>query len=338
MEIVLLNLPNLLTLLLFMNIFLYGEDTFRSRQYLKKMIEKFKIDRDPQGLNTVVLDCEKENFGVVMGQILATPFLAERRIVVLERCLTAVKKQELQEELLKRITEHTIADSTVMVFWEDGAKPKTKVAKELFAILSKEKFAQSFELLRGTQLSAWIKTEVEARGATIDASALQYLVLNVAGDMWRLSTLLDQLASYYPSITISSVQVFVEEKVDDNIFNLVDAIVAKQPKKVYQMIREQYAKGEDAQFIFAMLIRQFRILLELRDVLDREGNLNGDMLAKQLGLHPFVVKKSLPFVKKYTFAELKQIYSSLLDIDIQTKTGQGDQSVLLDVFVGKMIT
>ena len=101
------------------------------------------------------------------------------------------------------------------------------------------------------------------------------------------------------------------------------------------MIREQYAKGEDAQFIFAMLIRQFRILLELRDLFDREDNLNSDVIAKQLGLHPFVVKKSLPFVKKYTLTELKRIYSSLLDMDIETKTGQGDQSVLLDVFVGR---
>jgi DNA polymerase-3 subunit delta len=320
-----------------MNIFLYGEDTFRSRQHLKKMIEKFKVDRDPQGLNTVVLDCEKEDLGGVMGQVLATPFLAERRMVVLERCLTATKKQELQEEILKRISENTLPESNVLVFWEDGAKPKTKVAKELYTILAKEKFAQSFELMRGSDLSRWIQSEVESRGATIEAPALQYLSLNVGGDMWRLSTLIDQLTSYHSPISVASVQLFLEEKVDDNIFNLVDAIVAKQPKKVYKMIREQYAKGEDPQFIFAMLIRQFRILLELRDLVDQDTNLSSDALAKQLGLHPFVVKKSLPFVKKYSFAELKQIFSSLLKIDIETKTGQGDQSVLLDVFVGRMV-
>lgn len=320
-----------------MNIFLYGEDTFRSRQHLKKMMDKFKQDRDPQGLNTIALDCEKEDLGTVLGQILAVPFLAERRMVVLERCLSATKKQELQEEILTRIQGNTFPQSNVLVFWEDGAKPKTKIAKELFGLLVKEKFSQNFELLKGSQLLTWIKSEVESRGGVIETSALQYLALNIGSDMWRLNSLIDQLVSYNIQITLASVQVFLEEKVDDNIFNLVDAIVARQPKKVYSMIREQYAKGEDAQFIFAMLIRQFRILLELRDIFDRENNSNSDVLAKKLGIHPFVVKKSLPFVKRYSFEELKNIYSQLLTIDIETKTGQGDQSVLLDVFVGRIV-
>ena len=58
-------------------------------------------------------------------------------------------------------------------------------------------------------------------------------------------------------------------------------------------------------------------------------------MAKKLELHPFVVKKSLPFVKRYSLAEFKAVYDELLMIDIQTKTGQGDQSLLLDIFVGK---
>ena len=128
----------------------------------------------------------------------------------------------------------------------------------------------------------------------------------------------------------------MEETADDNIFNLVDAIVGKQPKKVYNMIGQQYKNGEDAHYIFAMMLRQFRILLELRDLCDRDGTAQSGALATKLGLHPFVVKKSLPLVKKYNLTELKEIYQRLLDFDIQTKTSGGDQKVLLDILVGRV--
>ena len=136
--------------------------------------------------------------------------------------------------------------------------------------------------------------------------------------------------------TVADIQLFLDEKADDNIFNLVDAIVGKQAKQAYQMIQEQYRIGEDAQFIFAMLIRQFRILLEMRDLFERDDAMQSGMLAEKLGLHPFVVKKSLPMVKRYTMDELQRIYGALLELDVKTKTGQGRPEVLLDVLVGRV--
>jgi len=168
--------------------------------------------------------------------------------------------------------------------------------------------------------------------------ALEYLVKNIANDIWKLNSIIDQLISYKleKEIELKDVELFLDEKIDDNIFNLVDALIAGQSKKVYQMIREQYRIGENPQFILSMILRQIKILLELRDLYDREDILSSDLLAKKLNLHPFVIKKSLPFVKKYNQNKLKNIYHKLLEIDIKTKTGQGDQSMLLDILVGKI--
>ena len=355
-----------------MLIFLYGQDTFSSRQQLKKMIEKFKKDRDPQGLNTVSLDCQKGEAGKIWEQVLATPFLAEKRMVVLENLLLS-KDKELLIELKEKIEKNRLSDATVLVFWEGVGKVKGKEAENLFKCLLKEKYCSKFDPLVGVKLTSWILQEVQDRCGVIDPQAVQYLARNVGGDMWRLNSLVDQLVSHSESpagarnlsqepntgnqnnseikninckkdpsslpvvvITLSDVQLFLDEKADDSIFNLVDAVVGGRSKEAYKMIREQYRLGEDAQFVFAMLLRQFRILLELRDLYDREDNLSSEQLAKKLNLHPFVVKKSLVFVKKYSLDKLKTVYQRLLDLDIKTKTGQGDQSMLLDVFVGSV--
>ena len=321
-----------------MIIFLYGPDTFRSRRQLKKMTEKFKADRDPEGLNVAVLDVDKTDFGMVMEQILSMPFLAEKRMVVLENILSATKKGDLQEEILKRIEEKTLPEENVYVFWEGTGKPKTKVGKELLSRLLKEKYAQEFPELSGPKLSAWIDVEVEEKKGKISKHALQLLVQNTGSDMWLVNSLVEQLIAYKGTdeIQTEDVNLFTEANIDDSIFNLVDAIVAGQTKEVYKMIRQQYKIGKDPHYIFSMLLRQFRILLELRDIYDREDNVQSDVLAKALGLHPFVVKKSLPFVKKYDLKTLKDIYKELLNFDIKIKTGSTDPVLLLDLFVGKL--
>ena len=322
-----------------MLIFIHGPDTFRSQHYLKKMIEKFKADRDPSGYNVVILDAETiDNPSRIIQEILAVPFLAERRMIVIKNLLVS-KLADVRTTLFPRVQKGSLPESNVVVFWEAVDEVKTKDAKEFFARLEKEKYKEHFGLLNSQQLALWVQQEVKARGGAITPPALNFIKTHFRGDMWAVDHLTNQLVAYKESrpIEVSDVMKFMAEKADDNIFNLVDAIVAKQPQKVYKMIREQYRKGEDAPFIFAMLIRQFRILLELRDLFEREDKLTSDAIAKKLSLHPFVVKKSLPLIKRYTMAELKTIYDQLLEFDINTKTGRGGQSVLLDVLVGRVV-
>src|SRR3989338_712432 len=271
-----------------------------------------------------------------MGQILTAPFLAERRLAILENLLVS-KHHDLMVEIGKKIKDNDLPDSTVLVFWEGVGTFKTKAANDLFAILNKQKYSQKFDELKGIRLVAWIGEELKARGASMTAEAARYLAQNVGGDMWRLSALLDQLVAYSRGeIDVADVQLFLDEKADDNIFNLVDAIVGRQEKEVFPMIQEQYRRGEDVQYIFAMIVRQFRILLTMRDLFDREDSPQSNILAARLGLHPFVVKKSLPLVRRYPLGELKQIYRQLLDLDLALKTSRAAPETLLDVFVGRV--
>jgi len=301
------------------------------------MVDKFKVDRDPQGFNVVELDCDKETGANIMQQLLTAPFLAEKKMIVLKNLLSASEHKDFLSELMTRIDGKRLPEENIILFWEGNDTFKTKNAKTLFEKLKKEKFVQIFPEMRGLELSNWVKSEIVSRGGKIEPKALNFLLQNFGNDMWSLSTIIDQLLSYTSQeISLEDVQKFLGEKVDDNIFNLIDFIVGKQKNKVFKMIRKQYENGEDAQFIFAMILRQFRILLELREVYEKQDNMHSADLAKILGIHPFVVTKSMAFVKRYTLNQIKDIYLKLLEIDTKTKTGQGGQSFLLDVFVGTL--
>ena len=284
-------------------------------------------------------------------------------MIIVENVLS-ISDKELLAGLMERIAKGKTPESNVVVFWQGektrsvsakgGSASGGKEAGEMEKLLAKEKYATGFELLTGADLSKWIEQEIKSREGKISSSAAQFLAQNVGGDMWRLNSLVDQLVAYTSSpgrqtplrsplergkgeeIQLADVQLFLEEKVDDNIFNMAEAVARGDRKMAFKLIGAQRRAGEDEGYVFSMILRQFRILVELRDLFEREDNATSEELAQKVGLHPFVVKKSLPMVKKYNLEKLKELYSRLLQIDIKTKTGQGGQSLLVDLFVGKL--
>ena len=238
--------------------------------------------------------------------------------------------------MIERIKNKKIPESNVVIFWQGEAQGKVKEIKELDILLRKEKYAQEFKKMQGGDLTAWAKKEFDERGAKIGGQALNYLCQNAAGDMWFLNSLINQLSAYKKEeIQLADIKLFLEEKAEDNIFNMVDAVVSGNKKLAFKLLDDQRRNGEEDHHLFTMIARQFKILLQIRDMFDRGDNMTSDTMAKQLGIHPFVVRKSMPFVKKYNLEKLRGIYGQLLQIDIKTKTGQGDQSLLLDLFVGE---
>lgn len=320
-----------------MVIYIYGEDSFRSREFLKQNIDRFKKERDPQGMNVVFLDGQKIESGQFWSEATASAFLAEKKMIIAQNILSN-KDVDLLESLIDGIKNDKIPEQNIVIFYQSEPVGKTKLVQELQKLLIKEKWAKEFVGLSGSELINWIKTEVKQRGGSVDLAAINFLAQNAGKDIWYLDSLIDQLVAYIEGkeISLADAQLFLEEKVDDNVFNMVDAIVAGNRKLAFKLIEEQRRLGEEDGLIFGMALRQFRILISMRDLFNREENISSDEMAKMLGLHPFVVKKSLPFIKKYSLDKLKDIYNQLLEIDIKTKTGQADQSLLVDLFVGKL--
>jgi len=320
-----------------MVILLYGKDTFRSREKLSKMKQKFSRDRDQQGMNLVKLDAENTEPGEIEEQIFASPFLSEKRMVIVEN-LIASDHEDLEERLLKKIKDDQIPDSTNLIIWEGEVDPNKKVSKKLLNELKQKKFSDKFEKFEGQKLRAWVDNKIEDLGGEIDSQALNYLVRHVGNDMWRLNNLAHQLVSFTNKNIIQKedLDLFIKEDVDNDIFNLIDAIVEKKPKQVYNMIREQYREGNDAHYLYAMILRQFRIMYKIKDAIERGKNPAGKNFASKMNLHPYVLKKTKPVAKKYSLQQLKRIYHRLSEIDEKIKTSSQDETLLLDVFVGKL--
>ena len=319
-----------------MIIYLYGADTYRSHQALQKMKEKFVKERDPQELNLQTIAVDDLAPEAVIEQLFTAPFLAEKRMVVLPGLLEFGSK-ELHALFLDVIKEERLPTDTIVLVLDGEVKPRAKASKALQKILQEQPYSISHTEMKSFEKKQWIINILQTLGSQADTAALQVLSEQVV-PLYQLVHILDQLVAYTDgkSITVDDVALFLSPSIDDNIFHLVDVAISGDKSQVFKLIEEQYRNGKDAMYIFSMLLRQYRIMLDIADALDRGISLSGGGAAKGMGLHPFVLKKTIPLVQRLSFETISKKYADLLEIDIKIKTGKGSAEELVSVFVGKI--
>ncbi|MGB9680898.1 MAG: DNA polymerase III subunit delta, partial [Minisyncoccia bacterium] len=116
---------------------------------------------------------------------------------------------------------------------------------------------------------------------------------------------------------------------------LVDAIGEKNKKRALKLLSDQIKLGLPWGELFGMIVRQYRILLQIKDIIGQQKNADYIQVAKKLNLHPFVVKKATKQARNYSLLELKQIYQQLLEIDTKIKTTPVEPEVLTDLLIIK---
>jgi DNA polymerase-3 subunit delta len=319
-----------------MIIFLYGEDTYRSRQKLKEIVDNFKAKVDVRGESLSVVDAQKATVAQLAEAAGAPSLFARKRMVVIEGLLLnkSDKVRDGAAEHFKRFAKDG-ADDNVIVFWEGQGADKIGKTK-LYAFLSKQKFSQEFKPLSNTEATAWVKEEAKRRGGTITNEAALHLSGLFGSDLWQLSHEINKLVHYKAGrggkllvdapgiapIETRDVSELSRGQMDESIFALSDALSARNRARALELLERELRAGVAEGYLMTMIVRQFKILLQVRQALDL-GQSNRKIMSA-LKLHPFVVQKAMNQVRNFSLERLKAILLELIAIDRQVKTGQAD--------------
>lgn len=300
-----------------MFIFLYGNDTYRSLQKLNQIREKFKKEVDPSGINIVAFDAENFDLEKFNNSATQAGFLVAKRLIIVKNLLQAKLAQELSNNL-KGLLNQLKTSVHTFIFWEEGV-PDQRTS--LFKLLSEDKkYTQIFEPLEGVKLNGWAKDYLKERGGQISPAALALMVANLGNNLWQLANELAKLTAYKAGqeITETDVKNFVTAKVSENIFGLTDAIAQGNQARGLKLLQEQFQTGLNENYILTMIVRQFRIIAQLKSLLD-QGYFEPQIVATTK-LHPYVVKKTLPQAKKFSLEKIRAIYQKLLALDKKLKS------------------
>lgn len=313
---------------------LYGEDTFRSRKKLAAMRERFSATRDASGLNALVLRAKEADADRVAEALFASPFLADRKLVIFEGFLSApAALQEAIAGMLGRKPE-----STVAIFHEDGGA--ADFAKSvLLPLLKEQKFTEEFAPLTGGQMEKIVIDECAAQGIAISPRTVRALLSVVGTDAWQLHEEIGKLCAYAKATKSAAIDeamlaLLVTGAREESLFALVDACTEGRCGDASVMLERLLDSGTSELQVVAMLGKHYRTLIAVADLVER-GERDKDAVARRLGIHPFPASKAIAAVRRLSPASLRARYEELLEIERGVKTSAAKPIVLLGLFLAK---
>ena len=312
--------------------FLYGNDEFAITRRLKEFEADF-TDPTSADMNTANLEARTMGSDELNNAVNAMPFLASKRLVTLGNPsgkYTKPNDRKKFKEFIENVPEtarlvihETMEPRDVKVHWlVKWADNETKLVK-----------TQAFMLPRQWEMAGWIVNETKNQGGEIGPPAAAKLAEMVGVNTRQAGQEIAKLLTYVNwkrQVEVQDVEAVSIVTAQESVFDFVDAMAGGDSKSAQRLLH-RLLENDDAFSLWGMVVRQFRLLLMAREVLDSRGG--KDEVSRALGVHPFVAEKTTGQARAFTLPVLERIYHKLLEIDEGVKTGQFALELALDMLV-----
>ena len=315
------------------NLFLLiGNDEFAIARRLKDFESDF-TDPTSADMNTARLDARSMSENDLNTAVNAMPFLAKRRLVLLTNPSAKYNNASSRKKFLEFIEK---APDTTRVVMYESVEPRDADKHWLVKWAEKnEKLIQTkaFMLPKLRDMTGWIVNEMKAQGGQIEPRAAEMLKDMVGVDTRQAGMEITKLLAYVNwqrQVKVADVEAVCIVTSQQSVFDFVDALSSGNGKQAQHLLH-RLLESEDAFSLWGMVVRQFRLLVQAREILDARGN--KDDVARALGVHPFVAEKTSQQAARFSMESLESIYRKLLRIDEGVKTSQLTLELAMDTLV-----
>jgi len=336
---------------------LHGDDHYGIMSFIDGLIAKMG-NPDYAQMNISRLQAGVDTEGEIKSACLAIPFLTERRMVILSGFEETIRKidaepgrdAEARKRKDKRIKEvldflASIPQSTALLLvledeWvrEKGAWGwKSLPLKHwLLSWVDVEKnsaYYRLFSLPRGRDMVAWINNQARIMGGQITPEATLALTDAIGNDTQLAHHELEKLFTYVNqdrAVGLSDIERLTAPVVQESIFEMADAIGRRDSRRALDALHDLLSESP-LEELFGMIIRQFRLLLLVKEALGTSMTVTE--MSGLIRLPAGIVEKYINQARGYNLAELKNIYKQLLALDVSNKTGQMPPEVAMDAFI-----
>lgn len=305
---------------------LYGEEDYLRKQYRDRLTRALS---DPEDTMNYHYFEGKDTVPEKLIDLAETmPFLAERRLIVVENSGFFVKAQDKLADYLKEMPE-----TTVFLFVEEQVDKRGR----LFKACKDAGYAAEFPEQNEQTLKRWILGKIQGEGKQITLRALDEFLERTGSDMANISTELEKLFCYTlgkDDITSADVDAVCIRQLTNRIFQMVENVATKKQKAALELYYDLIALKEQPAHILYLITRQFNLLYQTKQL--RRGGYDSKSIAEKLGLKPFVANKCMAQASKFSLEELKIILEECVSAEESFKTGKMNDMLAVELLIVKL--
>jgi DNA polymerase III subunit delta len=318
---------------------LHGDDPLAIRRQVDALVEGMG-DPTTAEMNTTRLDGRQSVDDALGAAANAMPFLCERRMVILSYPFARMTTDATRKRFLALL--EGLPDSTLLVLvvpdtlergkWKSLPAVDSNWIRRWLQSAGSRASYQLCALPSLQQMAEWVRKETRGRGGQIQPDAAAALAAHVGSDTLAASQEIEKLLIYVDgkrAIEAADVEELTAQTGQGDVFAMVDALAGGNTRQALGALH-RLMETQDPLSLFGMITRQFRLLIQARELLD-EGR--GSQLAAGLHVHPFVAEKVGGQARRFRMRQLEEIYHRLVLVDEAIKTGQMPADLALDTFI-----
>lgn len=304
---------------------LYGEEAYLRSQYRDKL--KAALLGDGDSMNYHYFEGKAVSVGEVIDLAETMPFLAQRRVIILENSsLFAHGGEQLAEYL------SSPAQTAFFVFVEQTVDKRSRLYK---AVTAKGR-AIEFKTQDETVLKRWILGFLKKENKNITERDLNFFLEKTGTDMENIRGELEKLLCYCLErdvICAQDIEAVCTKQINNQIFEMINALALKQQKKAMDLYYDLLTLKEPPMRILYLITRQFNMLLQVKEL--RNKGCSDNVIGEKIGLAGFIARKYAAQAAKFKEADLRRAVNDCVETEEAVKTGRMNDVMSVELLIVK---
>ena len=304
------------------NYLIIGNDEYIRRAELEKIKKKF-LKESEMDLN--FSSHSNDNLDGVMDSLGTVPFLAEKRVVCVKNLESG--PSDFTELLLKYC--EAPSPSSVLILSASAAFKKMAGYKKLSTLVNVVKADKPDRI----KAKGWIRSFFKKEEIDISQQAIDLIVELKGEDTAGIRTELEKLLLFSggEKIEAEHVKDIVGRSVREEVFKLVDAVMARDSAWALRIVEDLYDQKKSPQEIMGYMGWYIRIMQRITLLTSRgEGP---SEITRDIGYSPAYTRRLTGQSQKFPPRKVKKWVDSLLKTDNDIKTGKKSAALALEMLL-----
>lgn len=321
------NIPHL--------ILLYGSEQYLKRQFRDNIVRAL-IPAD-NGMNlskysniSGKIDESRRILDNIIGLANTAPFFSDKRVILCENTGFFKNKFDTFPDFLKNCP-----DTSYLIFVEREINRATLAYKTI----NKLGFTEEYNMPNERTLISWINNKIRSAGLSIEHDAVVEFISRTSSNMDNMDSEINKLISYSmnkKNITLLDVQKISTPNYEEQIFNIINAIAAKNKSLAMKEYSYLYILKTNPRIILSHLTSKFSQILDIEIAL-KKGMSPYDVQT-QLNLKDYPMKKNMETAKLFKESSLRNILKLSEETARKINTGLLNEQTGIELFIIKCLS
>jgi DNA polymerase III subunit delta len=299
-----------------------GEADLTMEEAWKKLLDKI-VPAKARRFNGERLGAKEHSAAVVIEKLNSLPMFGTRRLVMVQGIEAWAK--EGQNAMLSYLEK---PHSTACLVLTSSQK---KGIERLEAAVAAVGIVVVFAAPTEREAPRWLQERARLQNKNLSLQAASLLLDQVGLDLQRLERELEKLAAYVGDrqrIELEDVREGVSGQRSFSIFELTNYISRRQRSLAVRSLRNLMRAGEAPLALIGLLSRQFRIIWQIKDGIEKGVPLSE--LNRHLRLPQFVLTNYVKESASYSETQLQEIHKAMREADLNLKSSGTNPELIME--------